>query len=71
VPAGLEVTDGSQPFLVGHYDSAVAMAAAIREAIADHDSGELSDVAARTMTRFIALPIRVLRPDAETDSLTP
>ena len=51
------------------YDSAIAMAAAIREAIADRDSGELSAVAARTMTRFIALPFRVLRPDAETDFL--
>jgi serine/threonine protein kinase len=51
------------------YDSAVAMAAAIREAIAGRDSGELSSVAARTMTRFIALPFRVLRPDAETDFL--
>ena len=51
------------------YDSAVAMAAAIREAIADRDSGELSSVAARAMTRFIALPFRVLRPDAETDFL--
>jgi serine/threonine protein kinase len=51
------------------YDSAVTMAAAIREAIADRDSGELSAVAARTMTRFIALPFRVLRPDAETDFL--
>jgi serine/threonine protein kinase len=51
------------------YDSAMAMAAAIREAIADRDSGELSAVAARTMTRFIALPFRVLRPDAETDFL--
>jgi serine/threonine protein kinase len=51
------------------YDSAIAMAAAIREAIAHRDSGELSTVAARTMTRFIALPFRVLRPDAETDFL--
>jgi TolB-like protein len=51
------------------YDSAVGMAAAIREAIADRDSRELSTVAARTMTRFIALPFRVLRPDAETDFL--
>src|SRR5687767_7043712 len=51
------------------YDSATAMAAAIRDAIADRDSGELSAVAARTMTRFIALPFRVLRPDAETDFL--
>jgi serine/threonine protein kinase/tetratricopeptide (TPR) repeat protein len=51
------------------YDSAVAMAAAIREAIADRDSRELSAVAARTMIRFIALPFRVLRPDAETDFL--
>ena len=51
------------------YDSAVTMAAAIREAIADCDSRELSAVAARTMTRFIALPFRVLRADAETDFL--
>src|SRR5262245_4729941 len=51
------------------YDSAVVMAAAIREAIADRDSRGLSAVAARTMTRFIALPFRVLRPDAETDFL--
>src|SRR6185503_15148920 len=52
------------------YDSATAMAAAIREAIADRDSRELSAVAARTMTRFIALPFRVLRPDPETDFLS-
>ena len=45
------------------------MAAAIREVIADRDSAELSAPAARTMTRFIALPFRVLRPDAETDFL--
>ena len=51
------------------YDSATAMAAAIREVIADRDSAELSAPAARTMTRFIALPFRVLRPDAETDFL--
>ena len=51
------------------YDSAVVMAAAIREAIADRDSRELSTAAARTMTRFIALPFRVLRPDVETDFL--
>ena len=51
------------------YDSARAMAAAIREVIADRDSAELSSPAARTMTRFIALPFRVLRPDAETDFL--
>ncbi len=51
------------------YDSATVMAAAIREAIADRDSAELSAPAARTMTRFIALPFRVLRPDAETDFL--
>ena len=52
------------------YESATAMAAAIREAIADRDSAELSAPAARTMTRFIALPFRVLRPDAETDFLS-
>ena len=44
------------------------MAAAIREAIADRDSKELATVAARTMTRFIALPFRVLRP-AVTDTI--
>ena len=52
------------------YDSATVMAAAIREVIADRDSAELSAPAARTMTRFIALPFRVLRPDAETDFLS-
>ena len=51
------------------YDSAAGMAAAIREVIADRDSVELAAPAARTMTRFIALPFRVLRPDAETDFL--
>ncbi len=52
------------------YDSATAMAVAIREVIANRDSAELSAPAARTMTRFIALPFRVLRPDAETDFLS-
>jgi serine/threonine protein kinase len=51
------------------YDAVTAMAAAIREVVAARDSGELSAPAARTMTRFIALPFRVLRPDAETDFL--
>jgi TolB-like protein len=45
------------------------MAGAIREAIAARDSAELAAPAARTMTRFIALPFRVLRPDTETDFL--
>ena len=44
------------------------MAAAIR-VIAAGDSSEMSAPAARPMTRLIALPFRVLRPDAETDFL--
>lgn len=51
------------------YESAAAMAAAIREVIAVRDSAELAMPVARTMTRLIALPFRVLRPDAETDFL--
>src|SRR5262245_58929642 len=51
------------------YDSGRTMASAIREVIASRDSGELRVPATRTMTRFIALPFRVLRPDAETDFL--
>ena len=50
------------------YESAVAMAAAIREVMASRDTVELT-APARTMTRLIALPFRVLRPDAETDFL--
>ena len=52
------------------YDSASAMMAAIREVMATHDSGNVrSAPATRPMTRLIALPFRVLRPDAETDFL--
>jgi serine/threonine protein kinase len=51
------------------YDSATGMAAAIREVIAARDSAELAAPVTRTMTRLIALPFRVLRPDAETDFL--
>jgi serine/threonine protein kinase/tetratricopeptide (TPR) repeat protein len=50
------------------YASATAMAAAIRE-VTVRDSIELAAPAARTMTRLIVLPFRVLRPDAETDFL--
>ena len=50
------------------YESAVAMASAIREVMASRDTVELT-APARTMTRLIALPFRVLRPDAETDFL--
>ena len=50
------------------YESAAAMAAAIR-VIAAGDSSEMSAPGARPMTRLIALPFRVLRPDAETDFL--
>ncbi len=51
------------------YDSATAMAAAIRDVIALRESTEVPMPVARAMTRFIALPFRVLRPDAETDFL--
>src|SRR5262245_60931734 len=51
------------------YDSAPAMAAAIREVMAVSDSVNAAAPATRTMTRLIALPFRVLRPDAETDFL--
>jgi hypothetical protein len=37
--------------------------------IATRDSGELGAPLTRTMTRLIALPFRVLRPEAETDFL--
>jgi TolB-like protein/tetratricopeptide (TPR) repeat protein len=52
---------------VDRYDSAVAMTAAIREVMAVHDS--VTATAPKPMTRLIALPFRVLRPDAETDFL--
>jgi serine/threonine protein kinase/tetratricopeptide (TPR) repeat protein len=51
------------------YDSASTMMAAIREVMAAHDSGTVRAPATRPMTRLIALPFRVLRPDAETDFL--
>ena len=70
--AGLDrvIHKGLQKQAADRYESATVMAAAIREAIADRDSVELSAPAARTMTRFIALPFRVLRADAETDFLS-
>ncbi len=51
------------------YESAVAMAAAIRGVVAVRESTEMAAPAVRPMTRLIALPFRVLRPDAETDFL--
>ena len=51
------------------YDSAQGMTAAIREVMAAHDSVNARAPATRPMTRLIALPFRVLRPDAETDFL--
>ena len=51
------------------YESAVAMAAAIRGVVAARESTEIAAPAVRPMTRLIALPFRVLRPDAETDFL--
>jgi TolB-like protein/tetratricopeptide (TPR) repeat protein len=70
--AGLDrvIHKGLQKQAIDRYESATVMAAAIREAIADRDSAELAAPAARTMTRFIALPFRVLRADAETDFLS-
>ncbi len=70
--AGLDrvIHKGLQKQAADRYESATIMAAAIREAIADRDSAELAAPAARTMTRFIALPFRVLRADAETDFLS-
>jgi serine/threonine protein kinase/tetratricopeptide (TPR) repeat protein len=70
--AGLDrvIHKGLQKQAADRYESATVMATAIREAIADRDSAELSAPAARTMTRFIALPFRVLRADAETDFLS-
>jgi TolB-like protein len=51
------------------YDSAPAMTAAIRDVIRMHDSVNVTTPATRAMTRLIALPFRVLRPDEETDFL--
>jgi len=51
------------------YDSAPAMSAAIREVMAIRDSVNATTPPTRPMTRLIALPFRVLRPDAETDFL--
>jgi len=52
------------------YDSAPAMSAAIREVMAMRDSVNAPAPPTRPMTRLIALPFRVLRPDAETDFLS-
>jgi serine/threonine protein kinase len=49
------------------YKSAGAMAADLREMMMISDAG--SPVTARRMTRIIALPFRILRPDPETDFL--
>lgn len=51
------------------YDSAALMAAAVRDAVAGRESVEMAAPAARPMTRLIALPFRILRPDADTDFL--
>jgi non-specific serine/threonine protein kinase len=51
------------------FPSATAMADAIRVVIATRETSEMSAPGARPMTRLIALPFRVLRPDAETDFL--
>ncbi|MGE0360119.1 MAG: protein kinase [Vicinamibacterales bacterium] len=54
---------------VDRYASAVEMAEAIRAVGASRDSLALATPMARPMTRLIALPFRVLRPDNETDFL--
>jgi non-specific serine/threonine protein kinase len=51
------------------YPSAAAMADAIRAAIAARASSDTTVQETRTMTRLVALPFRVLRPDPETDFL--
>src|SRR4029079_15775865 len=52
------------------YDSAPAMSAGIREVMAMRDSVNAPAPPTRPMTRLIALPFRVLRPDAETAFLS-
>ncbi len=71
VVAGLDrvIHKALQKQPVDRYESALAMTAAIREVMAVHDSVSASASATRPMTRLIALPFRVLRPDAETDFL--
>jgi serine/threonine protein kinase/tetratricopeptide (TPR) repeat protein len=69
--AGLDrvVHRALQKKVADRYASAAAMAAAIREVVATRESTEITASGARPMTRLIALPFRVLRPDAETDFL--
>lgn len=71
VVAGLDrvVRRGLHKDAVDRYASAVAMAAAIREVMAGRDSAEIAAPVTHTMTRLIALPFRVLRPDSDTDFL--
>lgn len=49
------------------YQSAAAMAQALREALETADTGRVVQV--RPATRLIVLPFRILRPDPETDFL--
>jgi len=69
--AGLDrvIHKGLQKRAADRYQSAAAMAEQIRAVTTDRDSSEMTLTAARAMTRFIALPFRVLRPDADTDFL--
>lgn len=69
--AGLDriVHKGLQKSAADRYATAAAMAEAIRAVATERDSVEMSVPAARVMTRLIALPFRVLRPDADTDFL--
>ena len=69
--AGLDriVHRALQKHAADRYESAVTMAAAIRDVTAVRESVEMAAPAARPMTRLIALPFRVLRPDADTDFL--
>jgi TolB-like protein/predicted Ser/Thr protein kinase len=51
------------------YQGVDAMARDLRSALALAGGGGGSDATARTLTRLIVLPFRILRPDAETDFL--
>ena len=71
VVAGLDriIHKGLQKSALDRYETASAMAAAIRAVANERGSAEMTVPAARVMTRLIALPFRVLRPDADTDFL--
>jgi non-specific serine/threonine protein kinase len=51
------------------WPSAESMSAAVRAALASPETGSAAARPARAVTRLAALPLKVLRPDAETDFL--